>query len=96
MHFLGLAQLVLGQDARAAETFRERIRQAPNTDLSRAMLVSALGHLGEVDEARQVWAELKAINPGYSPAEHVGRLPFRNPADGERLLRGIDLSGVSL
>lgn len=26
-------------------------------DLSRGLLVSALGHLGEVDEAKRIWAE---------------------------------------
>ena len=39
-------------------SFRERIRLAPETDLSRGLLVSALGHLGEIDEARRIWAEL--------------------------------------
>ena len=36
------------------------------TDFSRALLTSALGQLGEVDAARQVWGELMAINPNYS------------------------------
>ncbi len=96
MHFLGLAQLVLAEDAEAAKTFRERIRLAPNTDLSRAMLVSALGHLGEVDEARRVWGELKAINPGYSPAEHIARLPFRRSDDRDRIAEGISRAGVEI
>jgi pentatricopeptide repeat protein len=52
----------------------------PNTDLSRS-LASALGHLGRIEEARQVWRELKEINPRYSYADHFGRLPFRNPAE---------------
>ena len=29
----------------------------------RAILASALGHLGEIDEARRIWRELKEINP---------------------------------
>jgi hypothetical protein len=36
------------------------------TDFSRVALASALGHLGQVDEARRIWAELKEINPKYS------------------------------
>ena len=59
------------------------------------MLASALGHLGEVDEARRVWAELKAINPKYSFAAHLARLPFRNPADAERIAEGLAKAGLA-
>ena len=38
----------------------------PQTDFSRALLASALEHLGESDEARQVWRDLREINPNYS------------------------------
>jgi adenylate cyclase len=87
--------MMLGQYAEAADTFRERIRQAPGTDLSRSFLVSTLGHLGEVEEARRVWAELQALNPAYSAATHYGRLPFRNARDNERLSEGLALAGVN-
>ena len=67
LHFLGI-----GLSAWPAST-RPRRRSSgsgsglsPKTDLSRALLASALGHLGEIDEARRVWAELKKINPRYS------------------------------
>jgi adenylate cyclase len=66
----------------AVAIFKERIALTPNTDLSRAFLASALGHLGRLEEARQIWRELKEINPRYSYADHIGRLPFRNAADG--------------
>ena len=35
------------------------------------------------------------INPKYSFAEHVGRLPFRNPADAERLADGLGKAGIA-
>jgi adenylate cyclase len=74
--------------------FRERILLAPNTDLSRAFLASALGHLGEIDEARHVWHELKELNPNYSYAEHLARQPFENPADGDRITEGLLKAGL--
>ena len=61
----------------------------PNTDFSRAILTSALGHLGEVDAARQVWRELMAINPNYSFAGHIGRQPFKRKGDVERIAEGL-------
>ena len=65
----------------------------PNTNLSRAFLAVALGHLGEAEEARRVWGELMEINPNYSFAEHVGRLPFTNPADCRPAARGPQQGG---
>jgi adenylate cyclase len=93
-HFTGSAYLVAGQYEKAAEAFRERIRLAPETDLSRGMLISALGHVGEIDEARRVWAELKEINPKYSFSEHIERLPFNNPADADKVREGYAKTGL--
>ena len=94
LHFLGLAHLLLGNNETAAAMFKERILLAPQTDVSRSALASALGHLGQFDEARQVWAELKTINPRYAFAEHMGRLPFSNPADVARIADGLAKAGL--
>jgi hypothetical protein len=53
-----------------------------------------IGHLGEGEKARQVWRELMEINPKYSFAEHVGRLPFQHQADVDRLAEGIRKAGI--
>jgi adenylate cyclase len=95
VHFLGSAYLVAGDYKAAASLFRERILLSPKTDLSRAFLAVALGHLGEVEEAGQVWRELMEINPKYSFAEHVGRLPFRNKADVDQLAEGLSKAGIA-
>mgnify|MGYP001324601116 FL=1 len=67
----------------------------PNTDLSRAFLASALGHLGRLEEACQIWRELKQINPRYSYVDHIGRLPFRNSADADRFTDGLRKAGLA-
>jgi adenylate cyclase len=95
VHFLGSAYLVAGDYKVAASLFRERILLSPKTDLSRAFLAVALGHLGEAEEAARVWRELMEINPKYSFAEHVGRLPFRNQADVDRLAEGLGKAGIA-
>jgi adenylate cyclase len=94
IHFLGTAHLVEGRCEVAAALFRERIRLVPGTDISRAFLASALGQLGRNDEARQVWRELLEANPNYSFDEHAGRLPFRNPADTQRIRDGLVKAGL--
>jgi adenylate cyclase len=76
LHHLATAYLVTERFETAAVLFRERIVMAPGTDISRSFLASALGHLGEMEEAKKVWSELKAVNPGYSIDDHLARMPY--------------------
>jgi adenylate cyclase len=94
LHFLGVAYLVAGKYETAAAMFRQRVILAPGTDFSRAGLASALGHLGEIDEARRVWAELKEINPKYKFSDHFGRQPFRKAEDLDRIAQGLMRAGL--
>jgi len=95
LHFIGSAYLAAGRYEVAAATFRERIRLAPETDISRGLLIAALGHLGLVEEAPEVWDELKRVNPGYSFEAHLARLPFSDPADAARIAAGFARAGVA-
>ena len=94
IHFLGTAYFVAGDYETAAALYKDRISIAPTTDFSRAFLASALGHLGQLDEARRTWDELKEINPEYSPVDHIRRLPFRDPADTEKFTDGLHKAGL--
>jgi adenylate cyclase len=94
LHFLGMANLLAGKYETAAATLRQRIVLVPNTDFSRSLLASALGHLGELDEARRVWNELKNINPNYSFNDHLSRLPFQNPEGPQRITEGLKKAGL--
>jgi adenylate cyclase len=93
-HFLGTAYFVAGNYETAAAVFKDRIANTPTTDLSRAFLASTLGHLGRPEEARTVWQELKKINPRYSHVDHLGRLPFKNPADANKFTDGLRKAGL--
>jgi adenylate cyclase len=94
IHFLGMAHLLAGKYETAAALLRQRIILMPKTDFSRALLTSVLGHLGEVEEARRVWAELIEINPNYSFTGHVGRQPFKRQEDVERIAEGLVKAGL--
>ena len=98
LHFLGMAYLLAGKYETAAALLRQRILLVPETDFSRALLASALGHLGEVDEARRIWRRTQRdqskilLQRTFRPAtfqEGRGR-----PADcrGSRESRIVDLS----
>ena len=94
LHFLGLSYLTAGKYETAAAVFRQRLVLAPNSDTTRSFLASALGHLGEIEEARRVWDELKKINPNYSFAGHVSRLPFEREEDVRRIADGLSKAGL--
>ena len=93
LHFLGSAYLLAGKYETAAALLRRRVFLVPGTDFSRAILASALGHLGDIDEARRVWSELIEINPKYSFGEHFSRQPFRQ-GDIERVAEGLAKAGL--
>jgi adenylate cyclase len=89
LHFLGMAYLLAGKYETAAAVLKQRVVLVPQTDFTRALLASALGHLGEFEEALRVWRELKEINPNYGFADHVSRQPFRREQDVERIADGL-------
>jgi adenylate cyclase len=89
LHFLGMAYLLAGKYETAAAVLKQRVVLVPQTDFTRALLASALGHLGEFEEALRVWRELKQINPNYGFADHVSRQPFRREQDVERIADGL-------
>jgi adenylate cyclase len=94
LHFLGVAYLLAGKFETAAALLRQRVVATPSTDFSRAILASALGHLGEIDEARRVWHELKEINPNYSFTAYIGRQPFKRQEDLQRIADGLAKAGL--
>jgi adenylate cyclase len=94
-HFIGTAYLLAGEFENAVSSFKKRIQASPTTDLSRGLLISALGHLGRLEEAHKVRSDLREINPGYSFQEHVGRLPFQNPEDRELIRQGYAKAGLA-
>ncbi len=93
LHFLGGTYLLDRQYDKAVALFQERIALNPATDLSRGYLASALGHLGEREQAGEIWRQLKEINPRYRATEHLSRMPLR-PEDVERVLDGLRKAGL--
>ena len=93
LQLLGMAYFFGRRYDTAAALFRERILLMPDTDWSRGYLASALGHLGRVEEARQVWGELMSINPKYSMAERLIRRAVQ-PRQIEMVLDGARKAGL--
>ncbi len=89
LHFLAHAHFMQGHYEEAAAVLKRRIRRNPETDISRVLLASCWGHLGDPDEARREWAEALKINPDYSLDHKAQVLPYKDPADWERMVDGL-------
>jgi adenylate cyclase len=96
LHFLGLAHLFLGNYETAEAIYRQRIAMVPDTDMSRAMLASVLGHLGRAEEARAVFAEIAKYNANYDFNEHMKRLGFGKPESVSPIIDGIRKAGIRI
>jgi tetratricopeptide (TPR) repeat protein len=94
LQMLGMAYLHLERFETAAALFRRRIVLVPETDMSRSYLVSCLGHLARIDEARAVHAELMVVNPKYDLAAHLSRMPMGNDIFSAIVRAGWNKAGL--
>jgi adenylate cyclase len=94
LHLLAQAHYSLGQYETAAAHLLDRIARNPTTDASRMLLAACYGHLGRLEEARTVWAELLKINPDFSLAQRARVLPYKDTAEFERIATGLAKAGL--
>jgi adenylate cyclase len=94
LHFLAQANFSLGNYEAAVEQLRKRIARTPGTDSSRMLLAACYGHLGRLEEARAIWAELMQVNPNFSLAQRERVLPYRDPRDFQRIADGLAKAGL--
>ena len=94
LHFVGQCHFMLGRYEEAAATLRRRLIRNPDSDVSRVLLAACYGHLGRVEEARAEWAEALRVNPDYSLEQKRRILPYKNPADFDRITEGLRKAGL--
>jgi adenylate cyclase len=94
LHLLALAHFSLGHYETAIGNLLDRIARNPNTDASRMILASAYGHLGRNEEARAAWSALREINADFSLAHRRRVLPYKDPADFQRIVDGLAKAGI--
>ena len=66
----------------------------PDTDASRVLLAASYGQMGRIDEAREAWREALVISPTYSLEQRRNVLPYKNPADFDRIVEGLRKAGL--
>lgn len=95
-HFRAQSLFALGRFEEAAEASKARLARQPHSDVSHVLLAACYGHLGRAAEARAAWAEALRINPDYSIEHRRQILPYKNPADFERVVEGLQKAGIAV
>jgi adenylate cyclase len=83
---LGHALYLTERRQEALETFGKIVQLNPNFVAAYAYQAVVLSELGQLNAARAAWAKAGHISPGASEATLRERLPYRRPADLDRLL----------
>ena len=87
MFTMGVAYFFQHRFDEAAAKLLLSIQDHPGP-VSYRFLAACYAHMGRLDEARAIVAQLRAITPLLVPTD----LPFRNPEDRELLLSGLRLA----
>lgn len=95
LHFHAQAMFQLGRYEEAVVILKRRLVRNPATDISRVLLAASYGHLGRLAEARGEWEQVFRINPDYSLEHRRKVLPYKNPADFERIVDGLRKAGLT-
>jgi len=89
LHLLGLAYFHLQEYRQAADALKRRLIRKPESDISRVLLASTYGHLGDFEKSRLEWEAALLSNPNYSIEQKRNILPYQNPADFEQIVDGL-------
>lgn len=96
LHFVAQCHFGLGRYGHAEAALKRRLVRNLETDMSRVLLAACYGHLGRAEEARAQWQEARRINPDYSIEHRRQILPYKNPADFERVVEGLRKAGIAV
>jgi TolB-like protein/Tfp pilus assembly protein PilF len=95
-HFMAQGHFALGRYDEAITALKSRLARQPDSDISRVLLAACYGHLGRAEAARAEWEEALRINPDYSIEHRRQILPYKNPADFERMVEGLRKAGIAV
>ena len=94
VYALGMCYLYTGQCDQAIAQCEKAVRMEPKSLLNHLVLTSAYATCGLEKEARSQAQEVLEIQPKFSVAYFGKRLPFKNVADKEFFLGGLQKAGL--
>jgi adenylate cyclase len=94
LFYLGLAYRLRYRDEEAIAAFKRVLSHNPNFLPAHLILVASYSESGQETEAQAEAAEILRISPNFSLEGVRQRLPFKDPAELERLLAALRKAGL--
>jgi adenylate cyclase len=91
---LGHASYMSRRNGDAMDAFKKITQQNPNFLPAHAYLAVLFAEMGREKAAREAWDKARQLSPGVSLASLSQRLPYRRPADLDRLLTAANQAGL--
>jgi len=91
---LGHAYYLTDKRQEALDAFGQIVQRNPNFAPAHAYRAVVLSELGRAKEARQAWDEASRLSPSASMSNLRERLPYKRPADLDRLLAAAHRAGM--
>ncbi len=89
LQFKGRALLGLGRLEEAETCLRDRLAEAPNSDMTRVYLAAICGLTGRAEEARAFWEDIPRVSPDFSFAHFADMVPDKTAGWFVRLQQGL-------
>ncbi|WP_426958461.1 BTAD domain-containing putative transcriptional regulator [Muricoccus radiodurans] len=93
-HIFTMSHTFAGNFEEAVKVGRRSVRASPGFINGYKSLLSAMGHLGQKEEAKPYLDELLRLEPGFNVRNFVRAYPFRRAEDRERYAEGLRLAGA--
>ena len=84
----------MGRYEEAIAAYKKALTRNPNLLPAHQFLATIYSGLGRKEEARAEVAEILRISPNFSLEVLRQRLPYKDPADLERVLAGLRKAGL--
>ena len=91
---LGHGYYLTGRRQEALDAFAKLVEENPNFFPAYAYRAVLFGELGRVNEAREAWETANHLNPDVSIQSLRERVPYKRPADLDRLLTAAHRAGM--
>jgi tetratricopeptide (TPR) repeat protein len=78
----------------ALDAFAKLLQANPNFVPAYAYRAVLFSELGRIKEAREAWGKASELSPGVSMASLRERIPYKRPADLDRLLSAAHRVGM--
>lgn len=90
----GRALFALGRDRQALDAFARRLVLVPNSDVTRLFMAASHGHLGEYEDARTRWQEMRELSPTFTLERAREIYAYTTPDVMDRVAAGLAAAGI--